>query len=195
MCSRCAPCRRIGALLLLVLALVLAQLRGDGRAEERPTYAPAEYQVKAAFVYNFMKFVEWPSGEQLTGQTLAVCILGDVPLAPFEELNGREIMGRRIAVKELASPKDARSCQILFIAESRSAGLAGVLDAVGGAPVLTIGDTEGFAKRGVMINMYLENKHVRFEVNAESSRAAGLRISAKLMKLAGKVYGTLPDRE
>jgi hypothetical protein len=67
--------------------------------------------------------------------------------------------------------------------------LSEALEGLNSAPVLTIGDTDGYAQRGIMINMYLEDKRVRFEINAEAARTAGLRISAKLLKLAGKVYG------
>jgi hypothetical protein len=64
-----------------------------------------------------------------------------------------------------------------------------VLDVVKGRPMLTVGDTEGYAQRGIMINMYLDDKRVRFEINAKAARTAGLRVSTKLMSLAGTVHG------
>jgi hypothetical protein len=185
-------------MVMVFLAMLLAvPVPGEnGHAAERVVPAPAEYQVKAAFVYNFIKFVEWPSGERLTGDTFRVCLLGQAPAAmSFDDLNGQEVLGRRLSVTLLKSPQEARSCQVLFVAASHSARLTEVLDTVSGIPVLTIGDTEGYAKQGVMINMFLENKRVRFEINTETARSAGLRISTKLLKLASKVYGAAPGGE
>jgi hypothetical protein len=191
-----APYKRsVAVLAAAVLVLCLLQ-RGGGYAAERGEPPSGEYQVKAAFVYNFIKFVEWPSGERLTGDTFRVCILGEVPAAaPFEDLNGQEVLGRRLSVTMLKSPQEARACQVLFVAAPPSVRLTEVLDSLSGVPVLTIGDTDGYAKRGIMINMFLENKRVRFEINAETARAAGLRISTKLLKLASKVYGAAPGGE
>lgn len=176
---------------LLVLGQLLAHAASGGPepAAEGRGAAPGEYQVKAAFVYNFIKFVEWPSPELRATDTLRVCLLGDVAAAPFLELDGQEAMGRRLSVATVASSREARSCQVLFVAGSHTGRLVEVLAELRSTPVLTVGDTDGYAKRGIMINMYLENKRVRFEINAEAARAAGLRISAKLLKLAGTVHG------
>jgi hypothetical protein len=183
-------------IVFLAMLLAVPVPWGNGHAADRNAPAPAEYQLKAAFVYNFIKFVEWPSTERSTSDTLRVCILGEVPAAaPFDDLNGQEALGRRLSVSVLRSLHEARSCQVLFVAASQSARLTEVLATLGGAPVLTIGDTEGYARRGVMINMFLENKRVRFEINAETARSAGLRISTKLLKLASKVYGAVPGGE
>jgi len=185
-------------MVMVFLAMLLAfQVPGEnGHAADRNASAPAEYQLKAAFVYNFIKFVEWPSAERLAGDTLRICLLGEVPTAAsFDDLNGQEVLGRRLSVTMLKLPQEARSCQVLFLAATQTARLTEVLAILGGAPVLTIGDTEGYAKRGVMINMFLENKRVRFEINAETARSAELRISTKLLKLASRVYGAVPGGE
>jgi len=184
--------RRCMALLFLALLAVPLTGRNVHGAERN---GPSEYQLKAAFVYNFIKFVEWPSGEQPAGDAFRVCLLGEMPAAPFEDLNGREALGRRLSVSTLRSPKEARACQVLFVDASQSVRLKEVLDALNGAPVLTIGDTDGYAKRGVMINMFLENKRVRFEINAEAARSSRLRISTKLLKLASNVHGAVPGGE
>ena len=182
--------RRLAALAALFLIICLVQ-REDGFAAERSAPLSGEYQVKAAFVYNFIKFVTWPSGEASTGRVVRLCILGDLPdAAPFFDLNGQEIMGKRLHIVQLREPQEARTCQILFLSSSLSRRLPENLELVRGSPVLTVGDTDGYAQRGVMINMYIENKRVRFEINAETAGQAGLRISTKLLSLAGIVHGT-----
>jgi len=184
---RCA----LAALIVLPAAGIV--LRGDSCAAEPRTSAPTEYQVKAAFVYNFIKFVEWPDGGRggkLPEDAVSLCVLGGLPdKASFEALDGQEIAGKRLSVEFLAASEEARDCAVLFLPSGASKRLPDVLEVLKGRPVLTIGDTDGYARRGVMINMYLENKRVRFEINAESAGAAGLRISAKLFSLAGTVYG------
>jgi YfiR/HmsC-like len=186
-------CRRLA---LFFLALLLAFTVSRGYAQEAGKKGPSEYQLKAAFVNNFIKFVDWPLGERSIGESFRVCLLGAEPLAePFEELNGQEALGHSVTVTALQSPQEARSCQVLFVAASQSARLTEVIDGLAGAPVLTIGDTDGFARRGIMINMFLDNKRIRFEINAEAARSAGLRVSTKLLKLSSKVYGAVPRGE
>ena len=178
------------AIMLLVGGFLL---RGEGYAAERRISAPPEYQVKAAFVYNFIRFVEWPlrgQGGSAAEDTVRLCVLGDPPdKAAFAALDGQEIAGKRLFLAFLQEPGEIRDCQVLFLPSTVSNKLPEVLEVLQGQPVLTIGDTEGYAGRGVMINLYLDNKRVRFEINAETSGAAGLRISAKLLNLAGKLYG------
>ena len=174
----------------MVIVLCLLQ-SGGAFAADRAAEPLSEYQVKAAFVYNFIKFVSWPSGAAPAGAPIQLCILGDLPdPAPFDHLEGQDLMGRRLKVVYLREPQEARTCQVLYLASSLSGRLLEVLETVRGRPVLTVGDTNGYAKRGVMINMYLENKRVRFEINAAAAGEAGLRISTKLLNLAGTVHGT-----
>lgn len=173
----------------MVIVLCLTQSGGVFSADRRAEPL-SEYQVKAAFVYNFIKFVTWPSGEVPAEAPVQLCILGDLPdPVPFDHLDGQELMGRHLKVVYLREPQEARTCQVLYLASSLSSRLQDVLETVRGRPVLTVSDTSGFAKRGVMINMYLENKRVRFEINATAAGEAGLRISAKLLNLAGAVRG------
>ena len=152
--------------------------------------APAEYDVKAAFVYNFLPFVEWPTAAFAGSQALRMCVVGDHALGTaFDGLAGQEVMGRKLIVTHDASIEGVGRCHILFIGRSEDKRLSEIMGIVKGTGALTIGDGEGFAKRGVIINFYLEQKKVRFEINAAAARQAGISISAKLMKLAGAVYG------
>jgi len=178
--------RRVAAFVAAVLLLCIPQ-RNGGFAAEQGVPPAGEYQVKAAFVYNFIKFVEWPAGRNAREDTLRLCILGVVPvMAPFTDLDGKMVKGKQLTIMD---PQTAGACQVLFVSSSLSRRMNEVLDVVKGRPTLTVGDTEGYARRGIMINMYLDKKRVRFEINAKTVRTAGLRISTKLMSLAGTVHG------
>jgi hypothetical protein len=150
--------------------------------------APAgEYQVKAAFLYNFAKFVEWPPGSFADrAAPLRICVLGQDPFG--EELrniaSNKIINGRKLVVDEVADLAAARRCHILFIAASKKAEMKQTVESLRGADVLTVGDTKGFAKMGGMINFVLEDDRVRFEVNQTAAEQTGLRISSKLLSVA-----------
>lgn len=181
--------RNVAVAIAAFLFLCLLQTKG-GLAAERGAPPAGEYQVKAAFVYNFIKFVSWPPGEDSPENAIKLCILGDLPdAAPFNDLEGQEIIGKRLNIVQLREPRDGLTCQVLFLASSLSRRLTETLEIIRGRPILTIGDTDGYAQRGVMINMYLDKKRVRFEINTETAETAGLRISSKLLSLAGTVHG------
>jgi hypothetical protein len=155
--------------------------------------APAgEYQVKAAFLYNFAKFVEWPPGSFVGGAApLRICVFGQDPFG--EELhniaNNKVINGRKLVVDQVADLAAARSCHILFITSSKKAEMKQIVESLRGADVLTVGDTKGFARMGGMINFVLEDNRVRFEVNQTAAEQTGLRISSKLLSVAVLVIG------
>jgi hypothetical protein len=186
------PSRRTALAIFLALVCAVSGAQGQGIGEERRAPAPGEYAVKAAFVYNFINFVEWPSPP---GDTIRLCILGELPDgAAFERLNGREVRGMRLTVVPLRTIGAVRNCEILFLAGHLPYRLSEVLARLSGSPTLTISDSDGFARRGVMINMFLHEKRIRFEVNDDAARAAGLGISSKLLRLASKVYGAGGNR-
>ena len=168
---------RVGCTVLGALLLTWAPLAWAASAA-------GEYQVKAAFLYNFAKFVNWPGADG--GQSAFVlCILGDDPFgAGINAIAGKQVGGRTLQVRRLGSADGAAACQVLFIASSESGGLSRVLGAIRGRPVLTVGDTPGFAERGVVINLYVEQSKVRFEINVDAAKRAGLNISSQLLKLA-----------
>jgi hypothetical protein len=153
---------------------------------------PGEYEVKAAFLYNFLTFVEWPARAR-QGEVLRVCVMAEPPVYnAFRELEGQSAAGRKLTVLHPASTEDLGSCHVLFIGRRSERKLAQVIKALEGSGALTVGDTAGFAGQGVIINFYLEDNKVRFEVNAAAARRAGLTISSKLLKLAGAVHGAGP---
>jgi hypothetical protein len=149
--------------------------------------AATEYQVKAAFLYNFAKFVEWPpSSFSDPSAPLRICVLGQDPFG--QELrnitNERTVNGRKLQVDELVDAHLARPCHILFIAASEKAQLKQIFESLRGIDALTVGDTKGFAELGVIINFVLENNRVQFEVNHKAAEQAGLKISSKLLNVA-----------
>lgn len=149
-------------------------LRAQGAAQR-------EYEIKAAYLYNFIKYVDWPS----YGDTITIGVLGSNPfgnaLAP---LNGKIVKGRRLTIRQVDSLRDAQRCQIIFVSSSERSRLQEIFDNLKPARVLTVGEMQGFADGGGIINFVEENNKVRFEINAEAARQAGLNISSELLKLA-----------
>jgi hypothetical protein len=147
----------------------------------------SEYQVKAAFLYNFAKFVEWPPSSFPDASTpLRICVYGQDPFG--QELrditNGKTVNGRRLEVSNVTDLQQSRACHILFIAASEKGQMKHLLEGLRGTDVLTVGDTKGFAAQGGMINFVLENNRVQFEVSRKAAEQAGLKISSRLLSVA-----------
>lgn len=169
--------------ILIGACLLLAVFPRAGSPQEA---RPNEYQVKAAFIRNFVKFVEWPNAGPAGGAfPRALCIFGADPFGPsaYVILDGSS-RGAEMPATRIGSLKEARDCRILFVSSSEKERLADVIAAVADSPVLTIADSEGGARQGIMINFYLEEEMVRFEINIEALRRAGLKAGASLLKLA-----------
>jgi hypothetical protein len=185
----------VAALTVALIPLVLMPRVVQGQPANSPagvTRSP-EYAVKAAFIYNFAKFVEWPPGALPSGgSTFNVCVLGQDPFGEVLDstVAGKAIGGRMLAVERVASPSDAASCSIVFIGASEAANLARVLGRLQGTPVLTVGDLDRFADRGGMIGLFVENSRVRFAINTNAAERAHLRISSALLNLARIVSET-----
>jgi hypothetical protein len=153
--------------------------------------APSEYQVKAAFLYNFAKFVEWPAQTfPADDSPVVIGILGKNPFGEDLERTVRDksINGRPLAVRSLASLDDPvlKHCQIIFIHPAEKGRLGEILARLKGTPALTVSETEGFTQSGGMINFVMEGRKVRFEINDAAAARAGLKISSKLLSLARK---------
>ena len=147
-----------------------------------------EYQIKAAFLYNFAKFVEWPAAAFKDAQsTVTLCILGNDPFGDaLDSLREKTIEGRRLVIRRVSKIEEADRCHILFVSASEKESLSHILKVIRSWNVLTVGDTKGFAESGVMINLIsIENK-VGFEINLAAAEHASLKISSKLLKL-GKI--------
>ena len=147
----------------------------------------SEYQVKAAFLYNFAKFVDWPGEAFSDGSApLVIGVIGNDPFggALDSAINGKNIGGRRLTVRRLKWGQDLRSCHILFISSSERQRLPQIIQSLRGSSVLTVGDMGQFNQQGGMINFILEASKVRFEINSRGAGQAQLRISSKLLALA-----------
>jgi YfiR/HmsC-like len=171
---------------LSVLATVMLLL--GGMRAQTPT--AGEYQVKAAFLYNFAKFVDWPASSfSDASAALRICVFGRNPFG--EELrkitNEKTVNGHKLEVHDEVDLEHARSCHILFIPSPGEARMKEIVEALRGASVLTVGNTKGFAERGGMINFVLENDRVQFEVNRKAAEESGLKISSKLLSVARMV--------
>jgi hypothetical protein len=154
-----------------------------------------EYQVKAAFLFNFAKFVEWPADTFPSADSaLQICVLGQDPFGrDFEQvIVDKTVNGHRIEIAHPDGIPQARACQILFIAASERAHLPFILQGLKGASVLIVGDTPGFAALGGAINFVLDDSRVRFEINLKAAELAHLKISARLLTVAKVVLNGEP---
>ena len=170
----------------LMLAGCLVASRGEAAA-------PSEYQVKAVFLFNFSRFVEWPTTAFASAD--APFVLGVFGHDPFgadldQVVKGASVDGRPLVVRRVRRTAEAADCQILFIHQSESRRLAEVLAAVGRRQTLTVSDFPGSAQRGVMIRLMTQGGHVRMHVNVDTARAANLVISSNLLRSAEIVQNT-----
>ena len=166
---------------LLALA-ALAALAGPAARSDPPEAPPREAEVQAAFLFKFFHFVEWPEDLPAEGE-LRLGVFGDTPvLAVLESLAGREIRGLPVAVRHFRRLEDLEWCHILFIAPASP--LEEVLEHLDGSATLTAGGRRSFARRGGMVGFYLEDNKVRFAINVDEARRAGLLVSSKLLRLA-----------
>lgn len=174
---------RVGATLNLLVGLLLA---GSGYAQDAP---PSEYQVKAAFIFNFAKFVDWPP-RAFDGAKAPLCIgvLGENPFGANLErtIRDKTLNNRSIVIKECKTLAEAKTCHLLFISTSENKPLQEILDGLVGTNILTIGETEAFIKSGGMINFFREGNRFRFEINDDAAKKAGLKIDSKLLGLGKK---------
>jgi hypothetical protein len=151
------------------------------------TAAPSEYQVKAVFLYNFSRFVEWPASA-FAGPD-APFVVGVYGHDPFgadldEVVRGETAAGRPLIVRRVQTAAEAATCQILFIHQSEDKRISEVIDALDHQSTLTVSDVDGATQRGVMIRLVTEKGRVRLRVNVESARAAQLTISSNLLRSA-----------
>jgi hypothetical protein len=172
-----------------LLFLVLASLAGPHGWAYADEASPSEYDVKAAFLYNFGKFVTWPEDAFKQEGRLVIGVLGDDPITPVLQRTVRDksVQDKRIDVRRLESAKEAGGCQIVFISATEGGRLAEILKALDRSSVLTVSDIDDFAAQGGMISLLVDEKKVRFEVNLLVVEQAGLKMSSQLLKLARRV--------
>lgn len=168
----------------LKLALLLFVLGCPAAVAEQP---PSEYGIKAAFLYNAPKFVDWPS-EALSMPSFTIGVLGDDPFGPLlDQLVGRTIKGKKIVVRRITSLDRAAECQLLFIAASEQRRLAAVLGRLRELPLLTVSDIDGFAFAGGMLELTMERNRLTFIANNRQAKRQGLKMSSQMLKLAREI--------
>jgi hypothetical protein len=185
---------RIGkcALLTAILIAVLTGAAGPARAEDAPSL---EYKVKAAFLFNFLKFVEWPPPEPSQLNTpITIAVLGtDKFGAAFDEVTSRKIKDRGIAIKRFAdfNSDEAKaqlpSCQLVFVSANQQKYTKEILDLLHKKPVLIVGETPGFLEAGGMVNFIMQDGKVCFELNQDTAEICELKMASQLMRLAKRV--------
>jgi hypothetical protein len=172
--------RRVGAVALLLFFL-------PAIAEQPP---PSEYQVKAAFLFNFPKYVEWPGN--VLGEDDKPLVLGVLGQDRFGGdlraiVGSKLVEGRTVILKSPVSEQEAKKCHVLFISDSERKRLPELLGGLKSLPVLTVGESEGFLEHGGTINFVIRESKVRLDINLAGAEKAGLKISAKLLGVADRV--------
>jgi hypothetical protein len=148
--------------------------------------AVAVSTLKAAFLYNFAKFSEWPAGVLVPGQRLAMCVVGDAAVADAlgETIKGHAIDGHELTVTVLKVDQSASGCHLLYVSASEAKRSAAVLLAVRGLSVFTVSDADRFAESGGVAQLIVENDRMRFAINFDAAQRGRLKISSKLLSLA-----------
>ena len=170
--------------------VAFALLSAVGRGSSAEPTPSKEYQIKAAFLYNFAQFVEWPPGSFSEARSpLVIGVLGDDPFGGFldELVREEKVNGRDLIVQRYRRQEEINACHILFISQSEMERLKDILAALKGRSILTVGDGDQFATRGGMIRFVTEKNKIQLRINGEAVKAAKLTISSKLLRLAEMV--------
>lgn len=168
------------------VAVAVLALTFPAHAEQRTP--SAEDDIKATFLFNFTRFVDWPTWP--TGaEPFRLCVVAEPAFAAAVDriIAGETAQGRPLLRMAPATPDAARDCQILFIGRNESAHAERWIGAVRNAPVLLVGEIPGFCRRGGHINFVLDGNHVRFDVNRDDASRVGLTISSKLLRVARQI--------
>lgn len=148
---------------------------------------PSEYQLKAAFIFNFAKFIEWPPPAASNQESpFKIGVIGENPFGGELEkvIRGKIVSGRTFIVKQIKNLSEIKSCQILFISQSERKRVQEIIREAENGSVLTISEVDRFMQSGGIIHFIMEGNKVRFEINDAAARKVGLRISSKLLNLA-----------
>lgn len=171
------------ALALLPVCLLTSP---PARAQSR---TPAPEEVEAAYLYQFGRYVEWPSDSSPATQSFLICVLGTDPFgAALDDIVADKVIdGRPIAVRRIPGPRESAGCRILFVSPSEDSRVAAILAALDRAAIVTVGRGAQFTQRGGMIAFTAVERRVRFVVNLPATQAAGLRLSSQLLRVALRV--------
>ncbi len=189
---RCPLLRTVAALCVTVISLTAAEGLWSQVAVQnsRTSDESLEYRVKAAYLLNFTRYVEWPASTDSTNR-LSICVLGTDPFGRILDATvaGRTSQGRPLQVRRIQSASEASGCEVVFVSRETWRRNPGTLKALGNAGSLTVGESEQFARGGGVIGFVILDETVRFVVNDEARDRAGLRISSRMLSLAAAIYG------
>jgi hypothetical protein len=176
---------RLGLSGLLAIAMLPAALSSQGRQPSE------EYRLKAAFVYRFPQFVEWPAPALDGHESLTICVLRPNPFGSLlgELIAGETLNGRSLTIREIDRASAITGCHVVFVPGEQPAAAKAVLTAAGQHPILTVGESPRFLDDGGVINLRVVDRRVRFEISATAAERAGLRLSSQLLQLAIRVTG------
>jgi hypothetical protein len=179
---------------LLFAFLVVAGLFESSQSAKAQDPAPMDYQVKAAFIVNFPKYVDWPDSTfAATNSPITVAVLGDDNVADeFSKMiaNGKSVSGHPIALKRITRAEDITSdCRILFVGASERERNAAILEKTKTAGILTVGDSDDFLQKGGVINLVHQGRKIRLQINLDAAQEQGLKISSRLLMVADVVKG------
>jgi hypothetical protein len=178
---------RVAAAVSVLTGMLASTVAVSEPWEDAPSSPPTEYQVKAAFLYSFAKFVQWPpEAFAAPGDPFVVGVLGEDPFGRIldETLAGKTVLDRPIQVRRFGSPEEAGQAHIVFVGGSEEPERLRMLKALRGRAVLSAGEADGFARSGGIVGFTTREKRVRFEINLARADEARLKISSQLLKLA-----------
>jgi len=167
--------------LTLTLLLLFSTADGQNRREF------SEYEVKAAFLFSFIKFVDWPSNAfDDADEPLIIGIVGKDPFGSTLDaiVAGKTIKNRRLTIRRFRDASRIGRCHVLFVGSSARTSTARILRSIRNRHILTVGDAKHFARQGGMINFFTRNRRVRFQINLSAVEKSGLKISSRLLRLA-----------
>jgi hypothetical protein len=183
-----APCdrRAWGPRAATLLAILLLSAPSAAQAHVKVVPGVTAPALKAAFLYNFANFAEWPVDALAPGQRLSLCVIGDGAVADalVQAVQGRGVDNHELRAEALATDGPILGCHLLYISGLDPKASAQLLDALNGKSVFTVGDGDRFAEAGGVAQLILENGRVRFLVNMAAARRARLKISFKVLSLA-----------
>ena len=174
---------RVGVATLMVVAAMVATT-----SPLRAQRGLDEDEVKAAFLFNFVKFVQWPPSNDRPADVIVIGVVGREPFGDVMDsvVRGKTVNGRELVVRRLSADQDPRTVHMLFIEASEARRSADVLKRAQSGGVLTVGETRQFLEEGGLVRFYVEANRLRFQIDAEGAQREGLKISSQLLSLAKK---------
>ncbi len=165
-----------------LLFTLLLYINSPGQAEDRQT---SEYNIKAAFLYNFSSFINWPEQSPRHNDEFELCVVGNDPFGKaLDTISGKSVHGSLLTIRRLSSAETSDTCKLIYISKSEAGRYALLLSQIQARPVLTVSDIEEFAVNGGIIRFKLVGNKIRFEINVDAAERAGLKVSSRLLSLA-----------